>query len=293
MTMQRRIDRIYTVPPPAQGFVGPGHLAAQVVSVEDFTVNDPFIMLMDDQLDIGHRPIGGAHPHAGFETVTLILDGAVHDRDEGGTIERGEVQWMTAGCGIVHGENVGAKGTVRLLQLWLTLPKSQRWTTPDFQDVHAPSIPVRREPGVEVRLYSGASGEFRSRTRNHVPVTLAEIAMDAGAVFEQDVPASYNGFVYVIEGAANVGSNAAPLSTGQVGWLDRPEGGGSSLLRFAAGEHGVRLVFYAGQPQGDPIVSHGPFIGDSREDIVRLYGEYRAGGFERMSRLARTAHAGT
>jgi redox-sensitive bicupin YhaK (pirin superfamily) len=70
-----------------------------------------------------------------------------------------------------------------------------------------------------------------------------------------------------------------------VGWLDRPEGDGSSLLRMVAGDEGVRLVLYAGQPQGDPIVSHGPFIGDSREDIVRLYTEFRAGQFERMSQI--------
>ena len=78
------------------GFVGSGHLAAQVVSPEDFLLNDPFILLMDDHLDIGGRTVGEPHPHAGFETVTLILDGAIYDRDEGGVIEAGEAQWMTA-----------------------------------------------------------------------------------------------------------------------------------------------------------------------------------------------------
>jgi redox-sensitive bicupin YhaK (pirin superfamily) len=96
--------------------------------------------------------------------------------------------------------------------------------------------------------------------------------------------------VFVVSGYARVGDDGAPLKVGQVGWLDRPMGEGISTLRFAAGQEGVRLVLYAGQPQGDPIVSHGPFIGDSREDIVRLYNEYRAGQFERMSELARAAH---
>ena len=77
------------------------------------------------------------------------------------------------------------------------------------------------------------------------------------------------------------------LKTNQVGWLDRPSGDGSSVVHLAAGDEGARIVLYAGQPQGDPIVSHGPFIGDSRDDIVRLYTEYRAGEFERMSNLAR------
>jgi quercetin 2,3-dioxygenase len=142
----------------APGFVGPVHLASQVVSPEDFLLNDPFIVLMDDHFDIGDRTMGEPHPHAGFETVTLLLDGAIYDRDEGGMIEAGEVQWMTAGRGIIHGENVATKGKVRLLQLWLTLPKEQRWTTPGFQTIKTDAVPVRRAPGVEVRIYTIPSG---------------------------------------------------------------------------------------------------------------------------------------
>ncbi len=120
MKPQRNIARVVTVPRLAPGFVGPGHLTAAVVSPEDFVLNDPFIVLMDDRLEIGDRTVGEPHPHAGFETVTLILDGAIYDRDEGGVIKAGEAQWMTAGRGIIHGENVMTKGKVRLLQLWLT-----------------------------------------------------------------------------------------------------------------------------------------------------------------------------
>ena len=92
MSQERGISRVVNVPPAAPGFVGPGHLAAPVVSPENFEMTDPFILLMDDHLDIGDRPVGGPHPHAGFETVTLILDGAIFDRDEGGTLNAGEVQ---------------------------------------------------------------------------------------------------------------------------------------------------------------------------------------------------------
>ena len=106
MSQQRGISRVVNVPPAAPGFVGPGHLAAPVVSPENFEMNDPFILLMDDHLDIGDWPVGGPHPHAGFETVTLILDGASFDRDEGGTLNAGEVQWRTAGSGIIHSEDV-------------------------------------------------------------------------------------------------------------------------------------------------------------------------------------------
>ena len=287
MKPQRRIARVVTVPPLAPGFVGTGHLAAQVVSPDDFLLNDPFILLMDDHLDIGGRTVGEPHPHAGFETVTLLLDGAIYDRDEGGTIEAGEVQWMTAGRGIIHGENVMTKGKVRLLQLWLTLPKEKRWTKPGFQTIKADAVPVRREAGITVRIYSGASGSVRSTTRNHVPVTLAEITMDPHASIDQELPTSYNGFAYVIDGSVQVGGVA--LNQGQVGWLDRPNDKGSSVLNVVSRDEGARLVLYAGQPQGDRIVSYGPFIGDSKEDIVRLFAEHRAGKFARMSELAEEA----
>lgn len=287
MALHRTISRVVTVPPLAPGFVGPGHLASLVVSPEDFAQTDPFILLADDHLDIGDRPVGGAHPHAGFETVTLILEGAIYDRDEGGVISTGEVQWMTAGRGIVHGENVATHGRVRLLQLWLTLPKADRWTTPAFQDIRAGQVPVRREPGVEVRVYSGGSGAWRSATRNHVPVTLAEAVLAPHAPVDQDLPLSFNGFVFVLHGAVTVGETR--LEAGQVGWLDRPAGEGDSVVRATSDEDGARFVLYAGQPQHDPIVSHGPFIGDTREDIARLYSEYRAGTFTKMSELARAA----
>jgi redox-sensitive bicupin YhaK (pirin superfamily) len=283
MSQQRSISRVVNVPPAAPGFVGPGHLAAPVVSPENFEMNDPFILLMDDHLDIGNRPVGGPHPHAGFETVTLILDGAIFDRDEGGTLNAGEVQWMTAGSGIIHNEDVRTKGKMRLLQLWLTLPKKERWTEPAFQVFHSDSIPVRHESGAEIRVYSGSSGSLRSRIRNHVPVTMVEINLERGASAEQEVPVSYNGFVFVIGGSVRIGKTT--LNTGQVGWLDRPTDNDATIVRVVAGESGARLILYAGQPQGDPIVSHGPFIGDTKPDIARLFAEYQAGQFPRLSEL--------
>lgn len=294
---QRTLTRITPVPKLKEGFIGPGHLAAPVIPMHDFAATDPFIALMDDHLDIGERPVGGPHPHAGFETVTLILDGAIRDKDEGGVIEAGEVQWMTAGRGIVHGENVEALGKVRLLQLWLSLPKADRWATPRFQDLHHASIPTLDADGVKVRLYSGSSGTLKARTLNHVPVTLAEIALAPGKSFEQDLPASYNGFLFVVSGSVLVGETGDWVSANQVGWLDRPFGastnGGveSTSVRLAAGADGARLVLYAGEPTGAAIVSHGPFIGDSHDDIARLYREFRAGQFVKLSTLAKEAHA--
>jgi quercetin 2,3-dioxygenase len=283
MSQERSISRVVNVPPPAPGFVGAGHLAAPVVSPENFEMTDPFILLMDDHLDIGDRPVGGPHPHAGFETVTLILDGSIFDRHEGDTLNAGEVQWMTAGSGIIHGEDVRTKGKVRLLQLWLTLPKSKRWIAPDFQTINVNEVPVRRENGAEIRVYSGASVGLQAGTRNHVSVAMVEINLEPHASAEVDIPASYSGFAFVIDGSVQIGDKV--LNTGQVGWLDRPTDNGTSVLRVVAGESGARLLLYAGQPQGDPIVSYGPFIGDSKQDIARLCAEYQSGRFPRLSEL--------
>jgi redox-sensitive bicupin YhaK (pirin superfamily) len=196
---------------------------------------------------------------------------------------------MTAGRGIIHGENVGANGKVRLLQLWLTVPKGDRWTEPGFQTIHTDAVPVRRENGAEVRIYSGGSGSLRSRTRNHVPVTITEITLEPHASIDQEIPSSYNGFVFTLRGSIQAGADNTSLKTGQTGWLERPQVDGASLLRVTAGEEGARLVLYAGQPQGDPIVSYGPFIGDSKRDIARLYTEFQSGQFVSLSELVKAA----
>jgi len=290
MSQQRRISRVVNVPPLTPGFFGHGHLAAHVVSPEDFTLHDPFILLTDDHFDTGDRPFGEPHPHAGFETVTLMLDGAIYDRDAG-AIAAGEMQWMTAGRGIIHGEHMMTKGNARVLQLWLTLPKERRWDAPGLQMIHTDAVPVRREPGVEIRVYSGTSGSVRSATQNQVPVTIVEMLIDRHRSVDQEISASYNGFVFPVRGSVRIGENAVSLKAGEVGWLDRDHSDGTSVLRVAAGDEDVRLMLYAGQPQGDRIISAGPFIGDVPDDIVTLYSDYRAGRFVRMSTLSRASRA--
>ncbi|NOK36140.1 pirin family protein [Corallococcus exercitus] len=273
--LERRLERIIDLPAPAPGQFGPAHTVVPVISPEDYARSDPFILLMDDRID--GKPIGGPHPHAGFETVTLVVKGGMtHDS---GRLGEGDVQWMTAGSGVIHGEGLeGDLGQARILQLWLTLPKAQRWVPAGFQDLPYAQLPVRREPGVEVRVYSGTSGPVRSATKNYVPVTLAEFQLEPGASIAQDLPAAYNGFFYVLEGEVAVGPDRQSLRPGQVGWLDRPVSDGDSTVRIT-GTTRARVLLYAGQPQRDPLVSHGPFIGDTREDIIKAFEGYRAGRF--------------
>jgi hypothetical protein len=288
----RSLSRRYTTPPPAPGFIGEGHTAVEVLRPDQLAASDPFVLLMDDRLDIAvARQIGGAHPHAGLETVTLVLDGVLSDRDEG-DLRAGDLIWMTAGRGIIHNEAVDAVGRARVLQLWIGLPASDRSLAPAFAIVRRDDAPLVRAPGVVGRLYSGRSGAQRASTRNRVPVTLIDLTFAPGAAFAQDLPASYNGFVYVIDGSVEIGGQT--LATGQVGWFApaaAPDGGVASAttappLAISAGAAGARLVLYAGQPIGEPLVQHGPFVAGSPGEITEYFRRFRAGQFTRMSQLA-------
>jgi redox-sensitive bicupin YhaK (pirin superfamily) len=290
----RGIARVVTTAAPSPGFIGEGHTAVAVVDPNEFVRNDPFIVLMDDRIDLEPgREAGGAHPHGGFETVTFVVEGELRDRDEG-TLRTGDLLWMTAGSGVIHNEKVVPLGKSRILQLWLTLPQSERWAAPRFEHITRDSAPLRREPGVEARVYSGNSGSVRGTAHNYVPVTLVDIRLEPGARFEQELSDSYNGFLYVLDGAVSVGADRTRLSEGQVGWLagslvNTSSGG---VVRITAGEEGARLVLYAGERQGVPIVMHGPFVGESRDDIGRLSRLYTEGKMPRISELGREDGSG-
>lgn len=297
----RSLARVVQLPPAGPGQFGADHTVVQVIDPQGWAEQDPFILLMDDRVDGLLR--AGPHPHAGFETVTFPVEGGMESEGGAGRLRPGDVEWTTAGSGIVHGPDRPISGRFRILQLWLTLPSKQRWTEPDNQIIPGDSAPVRREPGVTVRLYSGTTGALSSPTRNRVPVTLVDVQLDPGARVEQRLPNDHNGFLYVLEGQARVGADRTPLIPSQVGWLNRPAPEGDGTLAVEDGTLGVedgtlavedgtlaiendgaeplRLLLYAGQRQNVPLVSYGPFIGETREDIARSIERYQTGTFRR------------
>jgi len=280
MSTKRKLIRIDT-PQGEPGFLGPGHIARPVISV-GFSESDPFIMLMDDMLDKkDNTPVGGPHPHAGFETVSFLLEGEIGD--EAHKMKSGDFQMMTAGSGIVHTETIDKIAKMRLLQLWLNLPKKDRQATPRVQDLPLEHVPALSENGVSIKLYSGSLPGLTSPVQNYTPIIVADITMLAEAKAVLKIPGNYNTFMYVIKDYVMVGVNKKQLNQDQVGWLDRLNETGESDLELTAGGEGVRLVLYAGKPTGDSIVSHGPFIADSPEDIQRLYRDYRLGKMKHIS----------
>jgi redox-sensitive bicupin YhaK (pirin superfamily) len=280
MSIKRKLIKINT-PEGQPGFLGAGHTARPVIT-GSFSESDPFIMLMDDILDKkDNEPVGGPHPHAGFETVSLLLEGEIGDDEH--KMKGGDFQMMTAGSGVVHTETIDKIAKMRLLQLWLNLPKKERAATPRVQDLPLEHVPALSKNGVHIKLYSGSLEGLVSPVQNYTPMIIADITIDAGVITIQQVPANYNTFLYVIKGSVKVGEDEKQLSQEQVGWLDLFGDNASSDLKLTAGEDGVRFVLYAGKPLGENIVSYGPFIADSSEDIKRLYQEYRDGKMKHIS----------
>jgi redox-sensitive bicupin YhaK (pirin superfamily) len=288
--VERGIARVVTTPPPAPGFIGEGHTAVPVLDPRDFARNDPFIVLMDDRIDLAPgRKAGGAHPHAGFEIATFVVEGELRDRDEG-LLRAGDVAWTTAGSGIVHNEDVEPLGKSRILQLWMTLPTEHRWAEPRFEHVPLDAVPLRREAGADARVYSGTSGSTRAAPHTQLPMTMVDIRLEPGAALAQELPGSYNGFLYVLEGDLVAGGpEATRLTKGQVGWLGDAHAASQTMARLAAGESGARAVLYAGERQGVGIVMHGPFVGETRADLVRLSQAFVQGQMPRVSELRTTA----
>lgn len=276
------------LPPASEGFLGPGHEAVEVIGPTDLVKTDPFVLLMDDRIAFEKgRKVGEAHPHAGLETVTFALEGTLLDEDEG-ALGPGDLVWMTAGRGVIHGEHMFATGErARILQLWITLPERDRHAAPRLDVVRAADVPVHRAPGVEAKLYSGESNGLRSSTKNYVPVTLVDVRLERGASFEQLLPASYGGFVLPIAGRVSIADET--LEEGNIGWLDR----GAGRLDSDVATHLVvrgdaptsRFLLYAGRRQGEPTVQRGPFVAGSEIDIAAMFRAYRAGRFTPVSQL--------
>ena len=173
---------VYT-PQGQPGFLGQGHTARPVIQT-DFSNSDPFILLMDDILDKkDDTPAGGPHPHAGFETVTLVVEGQFGEGSH--KLKGGDYEMMTAGSGIVHTETIAEPTKLRILQLWLNLPKKDRWTQPRIQTMRAEHVPTALIPGGRVSVYSGTLAGVTSPIQNYTPFILSQMELDAGAMLRE------------------------------------------------------------------------------------------------------------
>jgi quercetin 2,3-dioxygenase len=275
----REIKKIWTV---KEQMISPVHTARPILTPGNWVDYDPFLLLMEDKFEKGAFDV---HPHRGIETLTYIIDGRIEHYDNatgaGGILEKGDLQFMTAGRGVLHNESPPIGEKVHLLQLWVNLPRKYKMVKPRYQNMHAKDMPVREENGALIRVYSGSSGDIVSNTLNYAPVTFVEIVIEKGSSAIQDLPGTYNGYIYVLEGSGTFGENKVEAKKGQAMWLGSADQAITSGIQLFAKEN-LRLVLFAGEPIKEPVVAYGPFVMNTEEEIRQAYRDYHEGKFETL-----------
>jgi hypothetical protein len=233
---------------------------------------DPFLLFdhffFDNPLE---GPISGfpMHPHRGIETVTYMLEGAVHHRDSlgnAGLIGPGDVQWMTSGRGIMHEEmpRRGPNGKVNGFQLWVNLPAAKKMTTPRYQEVSATTIPGVTKDGVTVRIVAGdVWGTPGPVSEIAAQPLYLDVSLSPGASFAQPVPRGHTALAYIIEGAGHFGAGGEMIEA-----IHLVVFGDGDQIEVQS-EAGVRFLFFAGAPFREPIVPYGPFVMNTVEEIMQ------------------------
>ncbi|ABO66867.1 MULTISPECIES: pirin family protein [Geobacillus] len=276
MAVQRHIRRIKTVQMTVNS---PIHQSGPVLEPGNWQEYDPFLLLMED---IFQRGAFDVHPHRGIETVTYVIRGELeHFDNKAGhdMLGPGDVQWMTAGRGVVHKEDPAPGSTVHSLQLWINLPSTHKLTEPRYQNLRAEDMPIRKEEGAVIRVFSGSSKGVQAPTKNIVPVTMVEMTVEPGITVVQDLPGHYNGFLYILEGSGTFGAGNTEGKAGQVLLLSRHSRGEETELKVTAREK-LRLLLYAGEPVNEPVVAYGPFVMNTPEQIREAIRDYQEGRFE-------------
>jgi redox-sensitive bicupin YhaK (pirin superfamily) len=242
---------------------------------------DPFLMLDEFGSDDPSAYIAGfpSHPHRGFETVTYMLAGRMRHKDNAGNeglLGPGSVQWMTAGRGIVHSEMPEqSEGLMQGFQLWVNLPAKDKMTRPRYQDIAADLIPsVKIAEGVSARVIAGEIGGAKGPVDPGAtePIFL-DLTLQAGSAAAIPLPEGHNAFVYVYEGALEVGETAEPLGHGRIGVLSTGE---AVTLTSAAG---ARAILVAGRPLREPVAKYGPFVMNTEAELRQAFEDFRAGKF--------------
>jgi redox-sensitive bicupin YhaK (pirin superfamily) len=258
---------------------------------------DPFLLLDEmGPAEYGPGEAVGApdHPHRGFETVTYMLDGEFEHEDSAGhrgLIRPGDVQWMTAGAGIVHSEMPSRRiredgGRVHGFQIWVNLPSRLKMTRPRYQELPAKSIPEAQsdDARARVRVIAGAALGASAVFDTHTPIVYQDWSLDDGADVRVPLSADHQAFVYVFGGAALLGDQGRRVADGELGLL----GDGDSVrLRGAPSDVGTgRLLLLGGVPLAERVVHYGPFVMNDEREIMQAIQDYQSG---RMGEITRTA----
>lgn len=252
---------------------------------------DPFLLLdeMGPTLSAPGEAKGAPdHPHRGFETVTYLLSGEMQHHDSAGnagTLHAGDVQWMTAGAGVIHSEMPTPAfqekgGLMHGFQLWVNLPGRDKMIAPRYQDTPSDRIPVATSPDqlVTVKVIAGEALGARAVIDTHTPICYLHVTLRPGGALLQPLPETFNVFAYVVRGTPMVGADARPLTEGQLAILDA-RGELVSLSVPAEAGAPAEVLLIGGLPLQEPVARYGPFVMNTRAEIIQAVEDYQAGRF--------------
>src|SRR3954464_6605363 len=285
---ERPVRNVVIAPHGLEGDGFPVHRAFAGVALADL---DPFVH-MDQMGEVEYAPGEPKgtpwHPHRGFETVTYIMDGIFEHQDSnggGGVITNGDTQWMTAGAGILHIERppehlVASGGLFHGIQLWVTLPRAQKWAEPRYQDLRADESVLLASPdaGAFLRVIAGDVAGQRGPGSTYTPMAMVHATIAPGATLDLPWRPDFNALVYVLSGAGSVGIDAHPVRTGQLAVF----GPGDTVTINGAVQQESRtpaldVVILGGQPIREPIAMYGPFVMNTRQEVMDAFTDYQAG----------------
>jgi quercetin 2,3-dioxygenase len=286
------VDRpIRSVTQAPRGFEGEGFPVRRAFHGVDLGDLDPFIH-MDQMGEVEYAPGEPKgtpwHPHRGFETVTYMIDGTFEHSDSnggGGVITNGDTQWMTAGAGILHIEKppealVVSGGLFHGIQLWVNLPRAQKWSPPRYQDIRGGEVALlaSADGGALVRVIAGEVAGHAGPGTTYTPMTLLHATLSPEAELVVPWRADYNALLYVLAGHGSVGAERSQVQAGQLAVL-----GGGTVLRMAAAARQesrsatLDVLVLGGRPIREPVAWAGPFVMNTRAEVVQAFEDFQAG----------------
>ena len=293
----RPVTSVTTAP---RGFEGEGFPVRRAFAGVDLQLLDPFVH-MDQMGEVEYapgEPKGTAwHPHRGFETVTYMIDGEMAHSDSnggGGLITNGDTQWMTAGGGILHIETppehlVASGGLFHGFQLWVNLPATLKFAPPRYQDIRGSAVSLlsSTDGGALLRVIAGEVDGHAGPGSTHTPITLVHATLSAGASLTVPWRPDFNALAYVLGGKGTVGAKGRPITDGQLavfagGGQRQLSGGGDTITITADARQEGRsptldVLLLGGRPIREPVVAYGPFVMNTRAELVKAFEDYQAG----------------
>ena len=248
---------------------------------------DPFLLLSEDWFS---TPGFDWHPHRGLETITLVLDGVLEHGDNlgnAGALMPGDIQWMTAGRGIIHRELAFRNERAHTLQLWVNLPGELKMAGTRYQDLRAGDRPVIERDGARIDLISGHVDGTSGPALNNWPISGTLITLEPGRSLEHLLPGRDRAFLYVLSGEVTVAGRA--VRARRIAWSDPVPQATASVITVTArdGDQPSAVMVYSGQPIGQPVAMGGPFVMNTTAEITQAFHDFHSGKFGDIPRQAR------